>query len=166
MPLAQASFTNASNYGRKMWPQEFKGALVFAWLLILHVTAVIGLVICPLPGWRVFIASLTLLFLGGLGATLVYHRAIAHRSMKLNPVVHLSTNDWLVPYLLFFRQPCLRSTAFGSRASASSSISPVAMRMTLTAFPMTSAGRFSPLALLWHFQLSDLRTCRRQCGHR
>ena len=95
MPLAQTSFIelnesrrrNPSTYRRKMWPHEYKGAMVFAWLLILHVTAVIGLVICPLPGWRVFIASVTLLFLGGLGATLAYHRAIAHRSMTLNPVV-------------------------------------------------------------------------------
>ena len=35
--------------------------------------------------------------------------------------------------------------ALASRVRMSSSISPVAMRITLTALPMTSAGRFSPL---------------------
>ena len=39
---------------------------------------------------------------------------------------------------------------------------------TRTLFVETNAGGRAAfaLALLWHFQLSGLRTCRRQCGHR
>jgi fatty-acid desaturase len=78
---------DASAANRAMWPRDFKGMLVFAWILVIHLTAVAGLVMCPLPGWRVLMAALTLVFLGGLGATMCYHRALAHRSVTLHPAV-------------------------------------------------------------------------------
>jgi fatty-acid desaturase len=43
-------------------------------------------VLAPLPGWPVFLAAAALHFLGGLGTTVCYHRAIAHKSLKLHPV--------------------------------------------------------------------------------
>jgi stearoyl-CoA desaturase (delta-9 desaturase) len=46
-----------------------------------------GLILFPLPGWKVFFAALAFAGLGGLGTTVGYHRALAHRAVKLNPVV-------------------------------------------------------------------------------
>lgn len=70
-----------------IWPSEFRGFLVLSWLLVVHLTTTIGLMICPLPGWPILISTLTLAFLGGLGATICYHRALAHRSLSLHPIV-------------------------------------------------------------------------------
>src|ERR1700712_3219323 len=39
------------------------------------------------PGSPIFVAAQALYFIGGLGTTIGYHRAITHRSLKLHPVV-------------------------------------------------------------------------------
>ncbi|HMF40006.1 MAG TPA: fatty acid desaturase, partial [Polyangia bacterium] len=53
----------------------------------IHVGAVVGLVLAPLPGWPVLLAAAVMHFLGGLGTTVCYHRAITHKSLKLHPAV-------------------------------------------------------------------------------
>ncbi len=60
---------------------------VFFYMVLIHVLTVVGLILTPLPGWRVFAVAYVLHFLGGLGTTVAYHRAIAHKSVKLHPVV-------------------------------------------------------------------------------
>lgn len=57
------------------------------WIMLIHATAIIGLIIYPLPGWPLLLAALGLAFIGGLGTTVCYHRAIAHRALQLNPWV-------------------------------------------------------------------------------
>jgi stearoyl-CoA desaturase (delta-9 desaturase) len=81
-----------------IWPTEFKGVLVLAWVFVIHLTAVAGLIEYPLPGWHLLLASTVLTLLGGAGATICYHRALAHRSLKLNPAVQTS--------LIFFAMLC------------------------------------------------------------
>jgi fatty-acid desaturase len=56
----------------------------FLWVVAIHVLAVAGLVLAPVPGLAVFAAALAITFLGGLGTTVVYHRALAHRSLRLS----------------------------------------------------------------------------------
>src|SRR5260370_41998502 len=73
-----------------MWPTESKGILVLAWLLTIHITAVVGLALYPLPGWQLLLGAMTLALLGGAGATICYHRALAHRSVRLHPAVQAS----------------------------------------------------------------------------
>lgn len=72
------------------WPwwrvQDGHGAVLF-WVLLIHVTAVVGLFLYPLPGWPLFLTAVTLTWLGGLGTTVCYHRALAHRALRLHPVV-------------------------------------------------------------------------------
>jgi hypothetical protein len=58
---------------------------VFGWIILIHATAVVGLVVYPLPGWTLFAGMLALAFVGGMGTTVCYHRAIAHRALELNP---------------------------------------------------------------------------------
>ncbi len=46
-----------------------------------------GLILTPVPGWKIFLGAAALHFLGGLGTTVAFHRALAHKSLRLNPVV-------------------------------------------------------------------------------
>ena len=60
-------------------------ALIY--FIIIHTMAAAGILLFPLPGWPVFLTTLALTGLGGLGTTLAYHRGLSHRSLKLNPVI-------------------------------------------------------------------------------
>ncbi|MFL5304655.1 MAG: acyl-CoA desaturase [Polyangia bacterium] len=59
----------------------------FAWIMSIHIFAVVGLIVRPIPGWPIFLAAAGLHFLGGLGTTVAFHRAMAHKSVRLNPFV-------------------------------------------------------------------------------
>jgi fatty-acid desaturase len=60
---------------------------IFIHLVAIHALAAVGLVLYPIPGWPVFLVAVGLVALGGLGTTVCYHRGLAHRSVKLHPVV-------------------------------------------------------------------------------
>ena len=60
---------------------------VFFYMILIHLGALAALVLAPLPGWPIALTAYGLHFLGGLGTTVCYHRAIAHRTVKLHPVV-------------------------------------------------------------------------------
>ncbi len=53
------------------------------WIVSIHLLAALGLALFPVPGGKVFAAALALTWLGGLGTTVAYHRALAHRSVRL-----------------------------------------------------------------------------------
>jgi fatty-acid desaturase len=57
------------------------------WIVFLHAATLAGLLLLPLPPWQAPLLALGLLFLGGLGTTVCYHRALAHRAFRLHPVV-------------------------------------------------------------------------------
>jgi stearoyl-CoA desaturase (delta-9 desaturase) len=59
--------------------------LVF--LVLIHALAVVGLVLYPLPSLPVLGGAVLLASLGGLGTTVCYHRALAHRTLKLHPIL-------------------------------------------------------------------------------
>jgi stearoyl-CoA desaturase (delta-9 desaturase) len=61
--------------------------ITLLWVVLIHVTAVAGLILCPLPGWPLFFVTGALAWLGGLGTTVCYHRTLAHRALRLHPVV-------------------------------------------------------------------------------
>jgi stearoyl-CoA desaturase (delta-9 desaturase) len=61
--------------------------MTLVWVVLIHVTAAVGLVVCPLPGWRLFLVAAVLTWVGGLGTTVCYHRTLAHRALRLHPVV-------------------------------------------------------------------------------
>ena len=67
-------------------PAKGKGS-IFIYLVAIHVLAITGLILFPLPSLKVFGWTLLLASLGGLGTTVCYHRTLAHRTVKLNPVV-------------------------------------------------------------------------------
>jgi stearoyl-CoA desaturase (delta-9 desaturase) len=56
------------------------------WIALIHLVA-LSVIFLPAPPVSALIAGGVALFLGGLGTTVCYHRALAHRTLKLNPVV-------------------------------------------------------------------------------
>ncbi len=69
------------------WRTTEHDRMVLPWFILIHLTAVVGLVLFPLPGWPIFLGTLGLSWLGGLGTTVCYHRALAHRALRLQPRV-------------------------------------------------------------------------------
>lgn len=72
---------------RPFWkPTKGKGFILF-YLLAIHLLAVAGLILVPLPSLPVVVMTLILIGLGGLGTTVCYHRTLSHRTLKLNKMV-------------------------------------------------------------------------------
>ncbi len=69
------------------WRAATHQQFILLWIVLIHVTAGIGLLLYPLPGWPLFLTALLLAWLGGLGTTVCYPRALAHRALHLHPVV-------------------------------------------------------------------------------
>ncbi|MEK7412093.1 MAG: acyl-CoA desaturase [Planctomycetota bacterium] len=81
MPWQRSFFWSAPNEWPTLW-----------WVIGIHAAAITALVlqacgVLPLPPWPVLVLALVLLTLGGLGTTVAYHRVLAHRAAKLNPLV-------------------------------------------------------------------------------
>jgi len=66
------------------WRTRRHDAPVFVWVILVHITAIIGLILFPLPSWRIALGALALAWLGGIGTTVCYHRSMAHRAVSLN----------------------------------------------------------------------------------
>lgn len=91
-PTAEAE--REKPWQRPWWkPAPGQGG-VFAYLILIHALALAGLILFPLPGWRVFGWTLLLGGLGALGTTVGYHRLLAHRTLKAQP--------WVEHLLIFF----------------------------------------------------------------
>src|SRR3954462_7791769 len=72
---------------RPFWkPVKGKGAIFF-YLVLIHVLAIIGLILFPVPGWKVFAITFVISVLGGMGTTIFYHRPLSHKTLKLNKFV-------------------------------------------------------------------------------
>lgn len=74
---------------RPWWKPSRGGWPTFGYLILIHLTALTGLVLVPWPGLWVILATIGLAYLGGLGTTIAYHRTIAHRSLRLNPAARM-----------------------------------------------------------------------------
>ena len=80
----QQSSVQVHPWDRPIWkPTKGKGAIFF-YLVAIHVLAIIGLILYPIPSLSVGLATLVLVTLGGLGTTVCYHRTLSHRTLKLN----------------------------------------------------------------------------------
>jgi fatty-acid desaturase len=76
------------------WRMTREDAVILPWIVLIHITALVGLILCPLPGWPVLLGAIALAWIGGLGTTVCYHRAVAHRALTLKP--------WALMVLTFF----------------------------------------------------------------
>ena len=70
------------------WWQASKGnGPVLFYFVIIHLLAVVGLVLFPLPSLGVLVIALSIASIGGVGTSVCYHRCLAHRSLRLNAIV-------------------------------------------------------------------------------
>jgi len=69
------------------WKTDGENFWVLVYIIAIHILAAVGFILFPLPGWSVFLGALLLACAGGLGTTVGYHRALAHRAVKLHPAV-------------------------------------------------------------------------------
>jgi len=60
---------------------------VLFYIVCVHLLAITGLVLFPLPNWRLLLVALAVTSIGGIGTSVCYHRSLAHRSLRLNRMV-------------------------------------------------------------------------------
>ena len=80
-------FLETRPWAKSWWRPAPGEARTLFWLALIHITALVGLLIVPIPSWPVAALAFALTWIGGIGTTVCYHRSLAHRSLKLNPVV-------------------------------------------------------------------------------
>jgi len=85
--MNQSALPVARPWEQPFWKPARGQEGTFAFLILTHVLAVVGLILFPLPSLPVLAIAIALAILGGLGTTVCYHRLLAHRTFKLNPVV-------------------------------------------------------------------------------
>jgi stearoyl-CoA desaturase (delta-9 desaturase) len=86
-PSVRAEFLQDRPWARSWWRPAPGDGLTFTWLVLIHATAAVGLLLVPIPSWPVLGAALALTWLGGIGTTVCYHRSLAHRAVRLHPAV-------------------------------------------------------------------------------
>lgn len=70
------------------WWKTAKGdRATFYYVVTIHILAAIGLAFFATPGWRVIVGTVALAWMGALGVTVCYHRALSHTALRLHPVV-------------------------------------------------------------------------------
>jgi stearoyl-CoA desaturase (delta-9 desaturase) len=82
---------------RPWWQPSEGNAPVLFYFVLVHALAVVGLVLFPLPGWKVLAIALAVASIGGVGTSVCYHRCLSHRSLRLNRVVE----DILIFFTIF-----------------------------------------------------------------
>lgn len=95
--MNQTATLEARPWERPFWKPIRGKELVFTHILVIHLLALTGVILFPMPGWKVFGATLVLMILGGFGTTVCYHRMLAHRTLKLNKFVE----HWLIFWAMF-----------------------------------------------------------------
>jgi stearoyl-CoA desaturase (delta-9 desaturase) len=92
--MSQTAAEVARPWERPFWKPARGKAPVFIYIVLIHVLAAVGLVLFPLPGWKILGITVAFAALGGLGTTVVYHRTLSHRTLKLNPVIEQFLIFW------------------------------------------------------------------------
>lgn len=78
---------DARPWERPFWKPTRGKEFIFFYLVLIHVLAVVGVILFPLPSLKVIGWTLLVTLLGGLGTTVCYHRALSHGTVKLNKAV-------------------------------------------------------------------------------
>jgi len=94
--MNQSAIEVSRPWDRPFWKPVRGKEGVFAYLILIHVLAIVGLILFPVPGWKIFGVTLLFLGLGGLGTTVCYHRLLAHRTLKVNKFLEQTLIFWAV----------------------------------------------------------------------
>jgi len=85
--MEHIAYPETRPWERPFWRPAPGKAGVLLYLVLIHLLAAIGLVLFPLPGWKILGWTLVFTALGGLGTTIDYHRMLAHRALKVNRAI-------------------------------------------------------------------------------
>ena len=77
------------------WWQKGEGKTL-SWIVLIHALAAGGVVLFPTPGGAVFLCVWILMFLGGLGTTVGYHRGLAHLSVRMRRPAEAFFTFWAI----------------------------------------------------------------------
>src|SRR2546428_6086255 len=92
--MRKSALTEQHPWTLPWWRADGDNFWTMIYIVAIHTLAAVGLLLFPLPGWKVFATALVITVLGGFGTTIGFHRGLAHRAVKLNPVVE--------QFLIFF----------------------------------------------------------------
>jgi fatty-acid desaturase len=85
--MSRSALAEQHPWTNPWWKADGENFWVMIYIFVIHIVGIVGFLLFPLPGWPVFLSAIFVACLGGLGTTVGYHRALAHRAVKLNPVV-------------------------------------------------------------------------------
>jgi fatty-acid desaturase len=94
--MNQAATAVARPWDRPFWKPVPRKEGVFAFLLIIHVLAIVGIILFPLPSLKVLGLAALFVAFGGLGTTVCYHRMLAHKTLKTNRFIEQMLIFWAV----------------------------------------------------------------------
>ncbi|HSO76861.1 MAG TPA: hypothetical protein VLU47_18690, partial [Blastocatellia bacterium] len=85
--MRSTQLTDAQPWARPWWQySEGNGPTLF-YIVLVHVLAVVGIILFPLPTLKVLAVALVVTAIGGIGTSVCYHRCLSHRSLRLNRIV-------------------------------------------------------------------------------
>ena len=90
-------FTTQKPWTLPWWKSSAGNASILFYLVIIHILAITGFILFPIPSLKVFLITAVLTIIGGVGTTVCYHRSLSHRALKLNRVVE----DILIFFTMF-----------------------------------------------------------------
>src|SRR5215475_8408344 len=85
--MSRSALAEKHPWTQPWWRADGENFWTMIYIIAIHLLSVIGLVLFPLPGWNVIASALKNTALGGFGTTIGFHRGLAHRAVKLNPVI-------------------------------------------------------------------------------
>ena len=85
--MSRSEFAEQRPWVFPWWSVEGQNTWTLVYIVAIHALALTGILLFPLPGWKVFLTAVLFAGMGAFGTTIGYHRALAHRAVKLNPVV-------------------------------------------------------------------------------
>src|SRR4051812_28018274 len=85
--MKDTTHSDARPWEAPVWKSAPGKEGVLFYLVAVHLLALVGVILFPLPSLPVLAATLALTLAGGLGTTVCYHRYLAHRTLKLNKIV-------------------------------------------------------------------------------
>jgi fatty-acid desaturase len=94
--MSQTSAALTRPWEQPFWKPAKGNEITLFYLVLIHLLALAGVILFPLPGLPVLGISLLLGALGGLGTTVGYHRTLAHRTVKLNRLIEHALIFWAV----------------------------------------------------------------------
>lgn len=85
--MQKHTLVEAHPWTQPWWYATGENVWVLLFIITIHVAAIIGLILYPIPSLPSLATSLILVCLGGIGTSVCYHRTLAHKALRLHPVL-------------------------------------------------------------------------------